>query len=278
MPKKRIESIEKSANKFNAGVYKIQSDIYSEVIKEISSLSMTGGKLAGSSENIVKINTIGNKIEDYIFSSQYREDLKDYVGSFNNIYTQNNDIFKANFKDFTEKTWYNDIIRASQRNTLELLAKDSVRKEFIIPLTDFLNNSINGTQTFGEAVKTLKVFIEGNSELDGTLLRYVKGITRDAYAIADRRYSTIISNDIGVEWYVYSGGVVRDSRSFCLERVGKYFHRSQIESWAGLDWQGKARGTDGSTIFSLLGGYNCMHVLIPVSTQSVPLSYRNNLK
>ena len=61
-----------------------------------------------------------------------------------------------------------------------------------------------------------------------------------------------------------------DSREFCVERAGNYYHKDEVSAWANLDWQGKRRGTTESTIFIYAGGYRCLHQIIYVSELVVP--------
>ena len=61
---------------------------------------------------------------------------------------------------------------------------------------------------------------------------------------------------------------------------GKIFHNKEIEEWGRKPdlWRktgdcsggGRAGGTNEVTIFSLLGGYNCLHSLIPMPVEAVP--------
>jgi hypothetical protein len=48
------------------------------------------------------------------------------------------------------------------------------------------------------------------------------------------------------------------------------YHTEEIRQWATLDWDGKNRATTADTIFSLRGGYNCNHLLVPIATALVP--------
>lgn len=61
-----------------------------------------------------------------------------------------------------------------------------------------------------------------------------------------------------------------DSRPFCLERIGKYYKKDDVEKWANLKWAGKRAGTTKSTIFIYAGGYNCRHQIIYVSEEALP--------
>lgn len=60
----------------------------------------------------------------------------------------------------------------------------------------------------------------------------------------------------GYNKFLYAGGIVQDSREFCIERVGHVFTREQGESWNDLEWAGKMYGVD---FFVQMGGYGCLH-------------------
>lgn len=68
------------------------------------------------------------------------------------------------------------------------------------------------------------------------------------------------------------------TRPFCKARAGKFFHRSEVEAWASMDWAGKMAGTDARTIFVTRGGYNCQHSLLPVSKFAVPAADRARIE
>jgi len=116
------------------------------------------------------------------------------------------------------------------------------------------------------------------------MVSHVKRVAYDAFAVSDRTYTNTVSNVLGIEWYFYSGGTIDDTRDFCQERIGKYFHKKEVEGWGenksccGLKypnsngWQGRNTLTNKTTIFTLAGGYNCKHSISPVSLRSVPKS------
>jgi hypothetical protein len=75
---------------------------------------------------------------------------------------------------------------------------------------------------------------------------------------------------LGLEFYLFSGSPLDKSRPWCLDRKGQYFHEKEIESWANEDWKGKNPLTTKSSIFILVGGFNCTDQLIPVHISIVP--------
>jgi hypothetical protein len=56
--------------------------------------------------------------------------------------------------------------------------------------------------------------------------------------------------------FLYSGGIIEESRDFCVERAGHEFWFDDGLSWNEMDWRGKIPGVD---FFVQVGGYNCLH-------------------
>ena len=118
------------------------------------------------------------------------------------------------------------------------------------------------------------------TKVNSLLLGFTKNHSMNQFAFADRAFSFAQSEDLNPEWFVYRGGLIKDSRCFCKERNGGYFHRFEVESWgSGADlgacgtgdlWQGAIKGTNSSNIWIVLGGYNCLHSIMPVSSFRVP--------
>lgn len=126
-------------------------------------------------------------------------------------------------------------------------------------------------------------YLIGAENKDGALVRYTRQIANDGFAISDRSRVSVISESLGGQFYRYVGGTIDTTRCFCEERNGLYFHIEEVKAWGdgditagdlsascGYPWAGMNAGTNSGNITSLLGGYNCLHSLIPVSEIEVP--------
>jgi hypothetical protein len=92
----------------------------------------------------------------------------------------------------------------------------------------------------------------------------------------------LFNDELGIEWFEYLGGEIPTTRPFCEHREGEIFHRKEIEAWGdgknsgGIrdirdgTWAGRIDGTDSKSIFTLVGGWNCRHYLVPVPDRKVP--------
>lgn len=269
-------NLESIADELEKIVAKAQKDLIPILVKSLQQLDYSGGKVQLSNQNLVKTSQIIERLRDALESGVYVEGLRDYAKAFPDQAELINGYFASKFSErFAQKQIFSTIIQDAQINALNSLTGSAIDQVFEQPMRDLIQKSITTGASFDEMVKDLTTFIEGNDQIEGGLLRYTKQIARDTFSNYTRSYSDIIATDIGAEWFSYDGGHVKDTRAFCKERAGKIWHRKEIELWGagqkskganlqwpeGGTWQGHARGTNSSTIFSFLGGYNCIHYL-----------------
>lgn len=167
----------------------------------------------------------------------------------------------------------------NKRKAVEQLVMGAADSAFYKPIIDSITEAVTTNAPYIETVRAIRVLTVGNDEVQGRLSRYAGQIAYDTMAITDRTFNQQVSDDLGIDFYQYTGGTIDDTRDFCQERNGKYYHREEIKEWAFLDWQGKNRSTTEGSIFVLCGGYNCKHSLIPVATSATPKDVvRRNLE
>lgn len=211
--------------------------------------------------------------------SGYYATLDKSAGTVSGITTANGQYFADIVDGFTVDAQY---IKNLQRETISqfesLLANEGLEAMMKKPLIDILNQNINTGASYSDLLKQVREFAIGNDELAGQLQRYSGQLTTDTLFNFNRAMQEAVSQNSGLDWYLYSGSNDVDSREFCKQRVGKYFHRTEIEKWANLDWAGKRRGTTKSSIYVYLGGYRCRHKLIAVSEAVVPKTALNRIK
>lgn len=172
---------------------------------------------------------------------------------------------------FTKDAQYLKNLQKSTITQLEsMLANEGLEAVMKRPIVEIMNQNINTGARYSDLLAQMREFILGSDRLDPTLTRHAKQITTDTLFNYSRALQEAVSQSAGLQFYVYSGGVMDDSRPFCTERAGKYYHKREIESWGNLNWTGRRRGTTPSNIFIYAGGYQCLHKLIAVSEAVVP--------
>ena len=102
--------------------------------------------------------------------------------------------------------------------------------------------------------------IYARDRLGNNMRRYATQMANDSLAQYSASITKATANEAGVTKFQYYGDVIRDSREFCRNNVGKTFTEEEINSkWQG-SWAGKAPGDP----FIVRGGYNCRHHWLPI--------------
>jgi hypothetical protein len=263
------DNIEKYPQDFAAAALETEALLNRLVLELIDQMDYTGGVLSATPRNFELINQVDAIVNELFVKSPYLSGLTNYAKGMSVQTGLIGQYFGVLGQDVSLPT-YQNVIRNIQSNAIDKLTQSSINQAFGKPLKDLLNQSVTTGVTRSEVNKSITEFIKGTPELDGKLVKYVKQISSDAFAVVDRQTTTYLAEQLGLQdWWLYAGGRIKDTRKFCLERYGKYFHRLEVESWVNLTWQGKAPVNEG-TIFALLGGYNCQHIAMPVTIEIVP--------
>lgn len=113
-----------------------------------------------------------------------------------------------------------------------------------------------GIEAFRESVKT---FIQGEPEKFGMFQRYYKTFSYDAYAQLNSFTGAAYAQKLGLSYFIYNGGLIKTSRSFCIEKNGKVFSTEEAEDWKD---DPKLKAIESRETYNWLidrGGYNCRH-------------------
>jgi hypothetical protein len=123
---------------------------------------------------------------------------------------------------------------------------------------------------YRDLVASVSNIVTGGDDSDGAILGNARTAVNDMVSIYERTATNAAATAVGAEFFFYQGRPIDTTRPFCRAREGKAWHRKEVESWGSLEWAGQIPGTDSTTIFSVLGGYNCRHVLVPIARRDVP--------
>lgn len=265
---------------------KVEQDAMKRVLAIMDQLDVVDGNITNSSKNLSLIKSIDEDLRTALFNNSYYKAVNGFGKEFSIQAEATNDYFASIVEGFEVIGKYNTVLQTSRNSALSLLSEDVFTQTLIKPIQDALLSAATGNGSFSATLKTLRQAIQGNGEIDGRLLSHVKRIAYDSFAIANRQYTQTIATNLKFEWYQYVGGVISDSRCFCIERHGKYFHIEEIKEWgrgnligkcgeynkslSRTGWQGMNVGTNEVTIMSYVGGYQCKHDLLPVAKRSVP--------
>jgi hypothetical protein len=274
-PKELAQRLEdqalKSLERFTRVVIATQENAYGEVVVVLKKLSLDqDGYIQQTAENRAILRQANRAFQKGIDQSGYLSGLNRFTVTFSLLDEINEEYFNTfpNFK--TNRLFMKDLQKQAIKEIEATLLNQGLEAQIKIPLSQVLNQNVNSGGSFSAMLDQVRNFIKGTPENEGKLLRYAKQITKDVLFNYSRTYQQAVSSDLGLEFYMYSGGLMDKTRKFCEERAGKFFHQKEIEQWAAMDWQGKRPGTTESSIFVYAGGHNCLHQIIPVSVIVVP--------
>lgn len=254
------------------GILTVQDYLYTQLVKILKDLELDdNGNIIQSQNNRKVISDAINAIDSKIKTSQYQAQVENYLSAIPTIDQLNVSYFEVLSDAFKPNRQALASLQKSTVSTLEDLLFDSgFQSQIKIPLAQILNQNINGGGSFTGMLKQVETFVRGDANIDGKILAYTKTITKTTLFNYSRAFQQAVSNDLGLTWYCYSGGIMDKTRDFCAERADGYYTQAEIESWADEDWKGKMEGTTASSIFIFAGGWNCLHSIIPVDVLSVP--------
>jgi hypothetical protein len=268
----RIESlIISSSEAYEKAIKRVQNQLYNRLVLRLKDLELQDGYIKQNAANRLILREAQAEFDFIISNSEYQSSLEKHLKSIPKINELNTLYFQTIESAFTpNKNFIKSLQSQTIKNVNALILQDGIRSQIKIPLNQILEQNVSTGGTFTGMLKQVSDFVKGNEDVEGRLLRYTKTYLNDILFQYARSFQQSVTADLKLEWYLYAGGLIRDSREFCQERTGKFFNQKEIESWAKLSWKGKDPLTTESSIFIVCGGFNCRHELIPVSIAIVP--------
>lgn len=273
-PKNLAEKIEnrslRAVERLNKVVVSVQNDAYGDVIVVLKKLALdSDGYILQNAENRAIIREANRAFSRALENSGYVDGLNQFTVTFNVI----DDLNAEYFQDFNGFSPNRQFMKSLQKQAVldieKMLLNEGLEAQIKQPLLQILNQNINSGGSFTGMLDQVRNYIKG-TDADGRLLRYSKQITKDLLFNYSRTYQSAVASDLGLEFYLYVGGIIRTSRDWCREKAGNYFHHKEIEGWASEEWSGKRADTTENSIFIYAGGYGCLHQILPVSEAIVP--------
>lgn len=275
-PNNLADSIEgliiKANDKYAKRIASVQDQLYNAMTGKLKDLELDNdGYIKQTAANRKILRETQNIFDSTISNSIYEPALTDHIKVIPTINELNNDYFESISSAFKPNRVFIQQLQASTIETLNTyILNDGLTAQIRLPLNEILNQNINSGGSYTGMVKQVEAFIKGNNEVEGRLLRYTKTYVSDSLFNYSRAYQQAVTSDLGLTWYLYSGGLMDKSRPFCIERSGKFYHEDEVKAWASEEWKGKNPLTTESSIFVYAGGLNCRHQLTPVSEIIVP--------
>ena len=157
---------------------------------------------------------------------------------------------------------FNDVVKNIRSHINGVYQKSNQGK--INELVDFINENkfVESQKTQVQSAVT-KLQTEYAADRAGeNLRRYAGQIAHDSVMQFHGQFTVKKAKESGLKHFTYTGTLVRDSRPFCVNMVGRTLTEKEIrDRWNSQSWKGKSSGDP----FIVRGGYRCRHTWIPTN-------------
>lgn len=283
-----LDEIDSKVFDFQAQIPEVQKEILKEVLKLGEDFYFPAKTVEQQASNLKLISKIKGKINSIVLTDQYDAALKEYIKGFDNVAKIQADYFSRVFSEsISSVPLLNQIKKTSIELTVQKLTSDGIVEGISGRITDIINRNITTGGKYSDFVLELKDFLTDKDGSPGALSRYAQQIANDSLNVFSAQYTKAVTDDLGLEWFVYVGSLVEKSRPFCKKLIQSknnclpYIHTSQLDEIAKgyicdevVSTKGLIPGTNGENLPINRGGWNCGHQLIPISEFIVPEELR----
>jgi sRNA-binding carbon storage regulator CsrA len=288
-----IKSIETAINDFEKNLPAVEKDIASKVTALIAELDIRQGHIKPTISNLRQLKVIRKEINKIFQSGKYQQSVKELQSSLSLIDAANDKYFSTMVSEYSAPSVLQEVKSVTLSEIQESLLYSGINANIVDGMADIIKNNIFGGSTFYELNNSLKDFILSSDDIPSRLASWSKQIVVDTIHQYSATYQQIVTDDLGLEWFEYVGGTVKDSREWCVAMVKKQFiHKSELPEIikgyvdgkkveiypkTGLP-QGMIGGTNPNNVQVLRGGYNCQHLMPSVSKERVPVNIRKKFE
>lgn len=288
--------LDEARAKLEGTALKLQLNLFEEIISEIiPKLDVKDGVLVDNANNYKLIsqldqvyNTFNTKVAGTI--------LPQINSGINTIVNFGTDYFTLAIADLPAR--FEKVIEGAKTLTdlkIGLRQGKMIRGGQIMSaiqsnpaeLQSIMSKSVTSQAPMKEFIKSIKEYINGveaNEELkikakSGMLDRQLKQFTYDTYQQYDAAYNKKLAEEFEMRYFIYQGGIMKDSRDFCVCHNNKVYSTEEAQTWK--EWkpsdctdypEGWPKAKDlnvhpgymdypGYDPLTDRGGYNCRHIL-----------------
>jgi hypothetical protein len=100
-----------------------------------------------------------------------------------------------------------------------------------LDLKKLVSQAVTSNMDRKDLTTVLKDKITGTADYKGGLERQFNMYTYDLYQQYDAAYNTMIGNEFGFNYFIYQGGIIEDSRDFCVCHNNKVWSKEEMKDW-----------------------------------------------
>jgi hypothetical protein len=252
-------------DEFMTYVERSQEEALAFLLAAFNRLKYDGQEVSDDQENFALIAALILQLSSFMSRSSYADGLRYLSDKMKEQFRLTRDYFKAIDANISPQQL--ESITA-QENSLLRSSIDSLTKidaSFYDTIRNALTLSVVGRSTRDTLEASIREIVVGNASRKARLYVFANTLSDTLFASVGRAITMSLSRFAGFSKFRYAGGLIKDSRDFCIARDGNVYDENTIRSWASIPtWQGKIPNTTATSIFYYLGGYRCRHWLVPI--------------
>lgn len=293
-----IETLDQAADSFDGIATKEQKKIYEEVIVLAKDLETdANGKVKQSIANLKRLTQIKAKLAALSKDKEWVAGITRFAQYFGHLQKMQNEYYSQHFTESTlgmNAQKKNQLMREmAVQNTMEALMGDGLKANVTDKLNDILLRAVTSGAKFADLQDELRAHLMGENGGKGAFARYATTYATTALSQFAGQTNKLMTDDLGLEWFMYTGSNKETTREFCEHLTAKkYIHKSEIPTIltgkidgyqcaiyekTGLPL-GMIAGTTPENFQCNCGGWNCRHQLVPVHELAVPAAIRAKFK
>lgn len=260
--RRREDIVTGAADDFIAALEKAQNELLEDILAYTRKMKSSGRSIDNAPENVRLAVAMRDNIIKWLRKHGYYAAITHFGKQYEGLIRESRKYYAAMDANPIFARRDLDALSKFKQDDLAFMLNNDKRVTNL--LYNELLDSVHQQRTWRDLAERLENLLTDTKKDDkvlaGLLKKYNRTYAQTAIATFDRRIQQIKTEDLQIDRFIFSGGVLKDSRKFCVDRVGKVFTKKQVKSWNGLSWRGKMPNCD---IFICLGGYNCTHILNP---------------
>lgn len=242
---KKQDFIDYNRDKLESSVIDMQEKLLKRFIEEIlPELDIKEGQILNTSKNLRLIEKLDSLYTDFNQVNQTKivkslgESLLS-LNNFNNNYfseLQLNEVTKKRFDQVVKSTDKLMSLRIGISENGEIksggyLDSFITDRTLLTELKQTIIRNVTGQQSLTDFKNSIKEKIIGNETVTGGFEKYYRQFAYDTYQEYDRAYSKQMADEFKMNYAIYQGGLIKDSRDFCRDHENHVYIRSEIDNF-----------------------------------------------
>lgn len=288
--KKVLTRIDDAHTAFDDVISKQEKRLFDHAVELIKKLDTDDkGFIKPNVANLKRIAEIRVSLAKFANNKEYLAGVKDLMKAFDDIYAAQRAYFSQVANRQTPENKYKAMKQIAVNNVATGLSGAGLSANVTDKIGDMLLRAVTSGAKYADLTSELHEYLVSNEKSEGALAKYAKTYATTALTQYAGQNNRLLTDDIGCEWFTYTGSEIETTREFCALMLQKeYIHISEFEDIVKgrieIDGEihqckiydktglpcGMIEGTNAENLQVNVGGWNCRHQLVPIAREAVP--------